>query len=112
MDEDKINEFKEKLLHLKSTLQACEKTSKERGSTVELDQSKVGRLSRMDALQDQQMALETARRRQLQMVKIEGALRRIDSGEFGYCTRCGEPMNLQRLAIDPTTTRCVGCTEE
>ena len=76
---------------------------------MELDQSRVGRLSRMDAMQAQQMALESARRRRQKISKVEGALRRIESGDYGYCFVCGEEMDAQRLAVDPTLTRCIGC---
>jgi DnaK suppressor protein len=69
----------------------------------------VGRLSRMDAMQAQQMAQETERRRQQQLMKVEGALRRMESGEYGYCFVCGEEIDLRRLALDPTNTRCIKC---
>ena len=111
MNEREIEELREKLLHLKSELQELGETSKESIAPVELDQTKVGRLSRMDAIQIQQMALETDRRRQDQLVKIEGALRRIESGEYGYCYVCGEEIVASRLSVDPTSTRCIGCVD-
>ena len=52
---------------------------------VELDQTRVGRLSRMDALQGQAMAQETARRRDNEVVRIDAALKRVDDDEYGYC---------------------------
>ena len=74
-----------------------------------LDQQAVGRLSRVDAMQQQAMAkaLETARLRDL--VRIEQALRRLDAGEYGECTACGEPLPDGRLAIDPMAETCVRC---
>jgi len=86
-------------------------TGKDARRPVELDQARVGRLSRMDALQGQQMAQEAARRRRLQLVRIAGALRRMESGEYGYCAVCGEAIDLRRLAFDPTITRCVACAD-
>ena len=85
MDEENLEQIKQLLLKMKSDLQDQEKTSKETGKPVELDQTKVGRISRMDAMQAQQMALDISRRHQLQLVKIESAFQRIDSGEYGYC---------------------------
>ncbi|NNJ90079.1 MAG: TraR/DksA family transcriptional regulator [Gammaproteobacteria bacterium] len=79
--------------------------------TVELDQCKVGRLSRMDALQGQQMALESERRRKLQLQKIEAALKRIEKNDFGYCFTCGKDIAFQRLQADPTHTKCIECAE-
>ena len=60
-----LHEFKARLLELQSELGDLDTISKEATATVVLDQSSVGRLSRMDALQGQQMALETERRRRL-----------------------------------------------
>ncbi len=76
---------------------------------VELDQTSVGRLSRMDALQTQAMQLETGRRRDLELKRIESALKRIEEGDFGYCVTCGEDIEEKRLAHDPTFPTCVAC---
>ncbi len=76
---------------------------------VQLDQASVGRLSRMDAIQRQQMALEADRRRRQEIAAIDAALARIAAGEFGDCARCGEPIAPARLAVDPTTPFCVRC---
>lgn len=65
----------------------------------------------MDALQGQQMALEAERRRKQQLAQIKGALMRVESGDFGYCTACGEEIALGRLTVNPGVTRCVNCSE-
>jgi DnaK suppressor protein len=88
-----------------------EETSREAGKPVELDQASVGRLSRIDAMQAQQMAQASERRRQQQLLKIEVALRRIETGEYGYCFVCGEEIDVRRLGVDPTNTRCIRCVE-
>ena len=77
--------------------------------TVELDQQAVGRLSRMDALQNQAMAQAQARRRQAERAKIHAALKRIETGEYGYCTDCGEDIAPARLAADPAIALCAEC---
>lgn len=76
---------------------------------VALDQQSVGRLSRMDAMQQQAMdkATEQARRRDLQ--RIEAAERRLRDGNYGYCEDCGEEIAEGRLRIDPMAERCIGC---
>ena len=76
---------------------------------VELDQTRVGRLSRMDALQSQAMALETERRRAIELKRIEAALRRLEEGEYGYCVTCGDEIAVERLSLDPATPQCLGC---
>ncbi len=77
--------------------------------TVMLDQQSVGRLSRMDAMQGQAMAQEAERRRNLDIQRIDAALSRLKSGDYGYCIRCDELISEKRLEIDPAATLCINC---
>lgn len=90
------------------TLEASAPENHER-APVTLDQQSVGRLSRMDAMQRQAMAQETARRREAEIARLRAALLRIEDEEFGYCAECGDEIPVRRLEIDPTATRCVAC---
>jgi len=101
--------LKARLLVLQQELQRLKGTGEAAASVVELDQTSVGRLSRMDALQGQAMSKETGRRRQLELQKIAGALRRIDSGDYGYCLSCEEPIAHARLTLDPAASLCIDC---
>ena len=78
---------------------------------VELDQSRLGRLSRMDALQGQAMSLAADRRRQVEILRVEAALKRLECGEFGYCIACGEEIGMSRLELDPATPTCIDCAD-
>lgn len=78
---------------------------------VELDQSRIGRLSRMDAMQGQAMAQEIARRRAVEFNRVEAALDRISTGEFGFCVSCGEEIESKRLDLDPTVPTCINCAQ-
>ena len=111
MNDAELELNRQKLVRLRSELRELEETFRETSEPVKLDQARVGRLSRMDAMQAQQMALEAVRRRQLQLLKVEGTLRRIESGEYGYCFVCGEEIDIRRLSVDPTNTRCMKCVE-
>lgn len=111
MDEAEIERFKATLVRLKADLRELEDVSGDAARPVELDQSRVGRVSRVDALQAQQMAQEASRRRKQQLVRVEAALRRIESGEYGGCFVCGEDIDVRRLGIDPTSTRCPECMD-
>ena len=88
-----------------------EKTTNDAAKTVELDQSRVGRLSRMDALQGQAMSLELKRRRQIEIQKINAALKRIEEDEFGFCLNCDEDISIKRLQLDPASPLCITCAE-
>ena len=79
---------------------------------VQLDQTRIGRLSRMDALQSQAMAVEVERRRELELTRIDAALERLKDGEYGYCITCGEPIALKRLELDPATPVCIECAAQ
>jgi DnaK suppressor protein len=43
--------------------------------------------------------------------KIERAIGRIESGSFGQCDECGEPIGLERLRVRPEATLCIRCKE-
>ena len=104
-----VDLFKKKLLDLRDELLQVEQTGNDAAQIVELDQSKVGRVSRMDALQHQAMAKESQQRRTLQLQRITGALQRIDKESFGLCARCEEEIHLKRLELDPTAVLCIDC---
>ena len=103
------NKFKTDLLARRNALVELAEHAEGAKKPVELDQTRVGRLSRMDALQGQAMAQETARRRDNEVVRIDAALKRIEQDEYGYCLSCGEKIAVKRLALDPTAAVCVTC---
>ncbi len=109
MQKDKTEYWREKLLALQAELIALSDVNKDATNTVELDQSKVGRLSRMDALQGQAMQSALASRRRSDLQQIERALVDLEEGDFGYCNECGDPIPEKRLEINPLVTRCVTC---
>ena len=101
--------MKEKLLQLRQQLESIAAMSDESAAVVELDQSKVGRLSRMDAMQAQAMAQAAGQRRTVLLKEIDAAMKRIDDGDYGVCQDCDKPINPKRLEIDPTARLCIDC---
>ena len=79
---------------------------------VELDQSSVGRLSRMDALQQQAMHKATEQKRQYDLTRITMARQRLKDGEYGLCVDCGDEIPEKRLEIDPVAEKCIDCAEK
>ena len=104
--------YRQKLVSLQAALQQVDESSKEASSTVELDQTRVGRLSRMDALQGQAMSKATRQRREVELQRIGAALGRIESGDYGYCLECDEEIALARLEIDPAAPLCISCASK
>ena len=107
-----MERFRKQLLDLRKDLELAEDSGSQAEQTVELDQSRVGRLSRMDAMQSQAMSKETGRRRRRQIREIELALERIDAGDYGFCENCGESINPKRLEVDATARLCISCAEQ
>lgn len=104
-----IDHFRGKLLARQAELTDLAESSREARAPVELDQTVQGRLSRMDALQGQAMAMETERRRAAELTRIEAALARIASGDYGYCVSCDEEIAPNRLELDPSIPTCIQC---
>ncbi len=86
-----------------------ERLSEAERAPVALDQESVGRLSRMDAIQVQAMALAAQQRRRAERDRIAAGLRRIGEGEYGWCAGCGEPVAEARLENDPSAALCIAC---
>ena len=101
--------FKHLLIKLRDELIVLEAAGATAAQTVELDQSRVGRLSRMDALQAQAMSQASNRRRAEKLRGVELALRRIELGRYGECQSCGELINPKRLEFDPAARLCIAC---
>jgi len=108
MAPDRLTHFRERLLALEKEIQADLVASKDAAGVVELDTA-IGRLSRMDAMQNQQMALELRRRQEQQLQRITNALKRITQNRYGFCGRCKQPIAEERLEISPDAVMCVRC---
>jgi DnaK suppressor protein len=85
MNQDEVKKLKKQLLKKQDELRVLKTSLKTSEATVMLDQNSVGRLSRMDAIQLQQMAIESARRNENNLLQIKAALIRIDNDDYGYC---------------------------
>ncbi len=101
--------FKKLLLSRQGELLTLAEDTKENSAPVELDQTMVGRLSRMDAMQGQAMAEEVKRRRDNELSRIRAALQRIEEDEYGYCLSCGDDIAEKRLILDPSISLCSKC---
>ncbi len=83
--------------------------TEESAEAVSPDKS-LGRLSRMEAMQDQQLILEARRRKKMQKVAVLSALQRIENNQFGDCIFCGKPISPERLEAAPESSTCVSCS--
>jgi DnaK suppressor protein len=104
--------LKARLIEEREALLDVADSAREAAQTVELDQARVGRVSRMDAMQAQAMAKESDRRRLLALQRIDSALQRIADGEYGFCSACDEPISANRLEVDPGALLCIDCASK
>lgn len=106
-----VEEFRALLVLRQSELRQLSEMSAGARDAVELDQAAVGRVSRIDAIQQQAMALNNERNRAQENERIKSALARIDAGAFGDCLVCGEEIPQKRLRFDPSLATCVTCAK-
>ena len=109
LSEEQLRHFRQLLLERAEVLHALDETGEAAAETVELDQTRVGRVSRMDALRSQAMSKESNRRRGEEFKRIDAALRRVEEGEYGWCLECGEVIAPARLEVDPAAPLCIQC---
>lgn len=112
MQPELIIQFQKQLIALESELVEVLASTANDIKPVILDQAAFGRVSRGDAMQTQQMALESSRRRERQLNSVKQALKRMEKKIYGICVDCDEDINVRRLEVDPTVLRCIKCAEE
>jgi DnaK suppressor protein len=110
--ETTIAAIRARLLDRRSELRhLCSATSGDR-KIAEADPTRIGRLSRIEALQSQALAQDAERRRQAELKRIDSALSRIAGGEYGVCVACGEEISAKRIEMDPAVVTCIDCARK
>jgi len=112
LTDEQVAELHAALLSLQSALEGTLRTTSELAQTVELDQTAVGRISRVDALQQQAMASEQRKRNQLRLRQVAVALQTFEDDAYGDCKKCGESIGYRRLQALPESPCCVPCMSE
>lgn len=91
-------------------LQTEGKEAKDDAGAVAPDNA-IGRLSRLDSMQMQEMALEAQRRRDVRIRQLGEALERMDVGTFGTCAICHQSIDYERLTVYPEASVCGACSK-
>lgn len=108
LTDELIGELEQALRTLEAELEEQQTASREGTRPVELDEP-IGRLSRMDAMQQQQMAQAHRRRLDIRLQQVRAALAKIERDDYGYCNLCDEPIGAKRLKVRPESPLCVRC---
>lgn len=121
LTDKQLNGFRQSLMNTREELLVLLDISAEAGEAVVLDQTRVGRLSRMDALQQQQMSNACRAGYKKRLVEVQHALSVLEQGDsglcgsgscdYGWCEQCGELIDIHRLKIKPESRFCVGCQQ-
>ena len=109
LNQQQIAEIRDLLEERKQQLESQLTDGDTATKPVTLDQQSVGRVSRIDAIQQQQMAIANQQQSSQLLQRVELALRRIDTGEYGYCQRCDDAIAFARLQAQPWTSLCLEC---
>ena len=106
-----FDDLRQRLLTLQDELTMVLDVSEDSARPVALDQP-IGRLSRMDAIQLQQMSQANRRSYDTRLRQVRAALAAMDEDDYGYCKRCEEPIGYLRLTVRPEAPFCLSCQEE
>lgn len=109
---DQAAELHGDLLKLRKSLTGAVAADEVASQPVALDQSAVGRLSRMDAMQVQEVAKANLRSHKRRLIQVDLALEHIADDEYGICRRCEDPVGYPRLKARPETPFCLECQGE
>ena len=110
LTDEQIEEFRHRLLSLREELDKQQAQGADSTKVVAPDDA-IGRLTRLDAMQQQGMAIEERRRRAVRLQQITAALAAMENEEYGFCRRCQEPIGCQRLTAKPESPFCMPCTD-
>ena len=72
----------------------------------------IGRLSRMEALNDRAVSEASLNAARHKLSRLENALGKVDQPDFGICVHCDNPIPSGRILLMPEATRCVPCAEK
>lgn len=108
LTDEQIAHYHRVLIALKAQLEDFDAVSQETTRAVDLDEP-IGRLSRIDAIQQQKMSQAHKARNDVRLQQVQAALARIAEDEFGECLRCGEWIASPRLDARPETPICIAC---
>jgi DnaK suppressor protein len=110
MNERQLEYFRRKLIVWKQEL--LEQSSETIENLQDSARSVPDIADRASEETDRALELRTRDRQRKLVSKIDAALRRIDSGEYGYCEVTGEPISLRRLDARPIATMTLEAQEK
>ena len=84
------------------------KEYKEASGPISPDKA-IGRLSRMDAINNKSVTESALRQAEDKLKKLNHVFSKVGEKDFGYCIKCKQPIPLGRILLKPESQRCVNC---
>ncbi|PKQ62029.1 hypothetical protein BZG02_13905 [Labilibaculum filiforme] len=81
-------------------------------TTPEAPDCAIGRVSRMDAINNRSVNEAALRKKEVQLSALKETLKNIDSDDFGKCIKCGNQIPIGRIMIMPESNKCVNCASK
>jgi DnaK suppressor protein len=111
LTDEQIAELQVLLVALRDELTQMLASTRDATRPVALDEP-IGRLTRMDAMQQQSMSAATRSQTDLRLRQVQQAIRLVERGDYGLCRRCEAPIGFARLLARPESPYCVACQDE
>ena len=108
MNQEQRQAYKDKLEAVLLEIEDYLSKSEDAAEAVSPDKS-LGRLSRMEAMQDQQLVLEVRRRQKRRKAEVFNAISRLEQDQYGQCIFCGIQIAEERLDTFPEVQTCMKC---
>lgn len=110
MNEDDRSEIKATIIDAIAAIKAEMAILAEHAKPVVPDCS-LGRLTRVEAMQEQERSLHRLHEAKIRLNRLEYALRKVDTPEYGFCMECEEPIPPARLKLMPEAALCIKCAK-
>ena len=110
LTKDQVAELAADLDRVLRKLERSMRATEEAMRPVTLDQSAVGRLSRIDSLQNQGLTRNLQERERAKLGQVVTAFQRMEKGTYGLCVECGHEIPFERLLVFPETPTCTPCS--
>ena len=109
LNAEQVEALRAELARILAKLERSMQATADAMRPVELDQSAVGRLSRIDSLQNQGLTRNLQERETVKLALVRNAIERLDAGTYGGCSECGAEVPFERLLVFPETPTCARC---
>jgi DnaK suppressor protein len=110
MNKEERETLEKKLKEEKAKVEKRIASLKELTKSIAPDNA-IGRVSRMDAINNKSVNDAALRTAENKLKSIENALQKIDHDDFGKCRRCGQPIPMGRLVVMPESSLCIRCAQ-